>query len=51
MAKAIFSERPVSSVFLVGEAFEEKWYEQSLRVLCASGRRVFAGDNLFAKGA
>lgn len=51
MAKAIFSERPVSSVFLVGEAFEEKWYEQSLRVLCASGRRVFAGNNLFAKGA
>lgn len=38
-------------MFLVGEAFEEKWNEQSLRVLCASGRRVFAGNNLFAKGA
>ena len=51
LAKEIFSERPVSSVFLVGEGFEEKWYEESLKVLCASGRRVFAGNNLFAKGA
>lgn len=51
LAREIFSERPVSSVFLVGEGFEEKWYEQSLKVLCGSGRRVFAGNNLFAKGA
>lgn len=51
MAREIFSERPVSSVFLVGEGFEDKWYEQALRVLCGSGRRVFAGNNLFAKGA
>lgn len=51
MAREIFSERPVSSVFLVGEGFEEKWYEQALRVLCGGGRRVFAGNNLFAKGA
>ncbi len=51
MAREIFAERPVSSVFLVGEGFEEQWYEQALRVLCGSGRRVFAGNNLFAKGA
>ena len=51
LAREIFSERPVSSVFLVGEGFEEKWYEKALRVLCGSGRRVFAGNNLFAKGA
>ena len=51
MAREIFSERAVSSVFLVGEGFEDQWYEQALRVLCGSGRRVFAGNNLFAKGA
>lgn len=50
-ARRIFSERPVSSVFLVGEGFDEKWYEGSLKFLCGSGRRVFAGNNLFAKGA
>ena len=51
LAREIFFERPVSSVFLVGEGFEEKWYVESLKLLCASGRRVFAGNNLFAKGA
>lgn len=51
MARKIFSERPVSSVFLIGDGFEGDWYEQSLKVLCGGGRRVFAGNNLFAKGA
>ncbi len=51
LVRSIFSERPVSSVFLVGEGFDEKWYNDSLKVLCGSGRRVFAGNNLFAKGA
>ena len=45
-----FRKRPVSSVFLVGEGFEEKWYEQALRVLCGSGRRVFAGNNSVREG-
>lgn len=51
IARDIFVGRPVSSVFLVGDGFEENWYEESLKILCGAGRRVFAGNNLFAKGA
>lgn len=50
LARKVFASRPVSAVYLVGEGFEEKWYEGSLRLLC-NGRRVFAGNNLYAKGA
>ncbi len=51
IARDIFGGRPVSSVFLVGEGFDGKWYEESLKILCSAGKRVFAGNNLFAKGA
>lgn len=50
LIREVFTNRPVSSVYLVGEGFEEKWYTESLKLLC-SGRRVFAGNNLYAKGA
>lgn len=50
LIREIFSSRPISAVYLVGEGFEEKWYEDSLKILC-NGRRVFAGNNLYAKGA
>lgn len=50
LIREIFSSRPVTAVYLVGEGFEEKWYEDSLKLLC-NGRRVFAGNNLYAKGA
>ncbi len=50
LIREVFASRPVSAVYLVGEGFEEKWYEGSLRLLC-NGRRVFAGNNLYAKGA
>lgn len=50
LIREIFSSRPISAVYLVGEGFEEKWYEDSLKLLC-NGRRVFAGNNLYAKGA
>lgn len=50
MIRKIFTGRPVSAVYLVGEGFEENWYEDSLKLLC-NGRRVFAGNNLYAKGA
>ena len=46
----MFEQRVVSAVYLLGHGFEERWYENSLKLLCA-GRRVFAGNNLFAKGA
>jgi len=50
LIRKVFLNRPVSAVFLVGDGFEEKWYEESLKILC-SGRRVFVGNNLYAKGA
>lgn len=50
LIRQMFSSRPISAVFLVGEGFEEKWYEDSLKLLC-NGRRVFAGNNLYAKGS
>ena len=46
----MFDQKIISSVYLLGNGFEERWYEKSLQLLCA-GRRVFAGNNLFAKGA
>ena len=40
----------VSTVYLVGEGFNENWMKSSLSLLCR-GRRVFAGKNLYTKGA
>jgi len=50
LIRDLFMRRPVSAVYLVGEGFEEQWYGEALKILC-SGRRVFAGNNLYAKGA
>lgn len=48
--QGVFEKKMVSSVFLVGEGFENNWYPQSLKVLC-NGRRAFLGNNLYSKGA
>ncbi len=48
--QGVFEKKLVSSVFLVGEGFENNWYPQSLRVMC-NGRRAFLGNNLYSKGA
>lgn len=48
--QGVFDKKLVSSVFLVGEGFENNWYPQSLKVLC-NGRRAFLGNNLYSKGA
>lgn len=48
--QGVFAKKLVSSVFLVGEGFENNWYPQSLKVLC-NGRRAFIGNNLYSKGA
>ncbi len=45
-----FKKHIVSSVFLTGTGFYEKWMNQSLEVIC-NKRRVFQGHNLFVKGA
>ena len=44
------SSRIISSVYLIGENFSEKWMKESLKALCRN-RRVFQGNNLFSKGA
>lgn len=48
--EGVFNKKLVSSVFLVGEGFENNWYPLSLKVLC-NGRRAFLGNNLYSKGA
>ncbi len=50
MIENVFEKRVVSSVYLTGEGFENRWYPNSLRVLC-NGRRAFLGNNLYSKGA
>ncbi len=40
----------ISSVYLVGNAFDGGWMNQSLAFMCR-GRRAFIGKNLYAKGA
>lgn len=40
----------ISSVFLTGIGFSEKWMNKSRDILC-QGRRVFAGQNIYTKGA
>ena len=48
--QGVFEKKLISSVFLVGEGFENNWYPQSLRIMC-NGRRAFLGNNLYSKGA
>ena len=48
--QSVFEKKLVSSVFLVGEGFENNWYPLSLKVMC-NGRRAFLGNNLYSKGA
>ena len=48
--ESVFEKKIVSSVFLMGEGFENNWYPKALRVLC-NGRRAFIGNNLYSKGA
>ncbi len=40
----------ISSVFLTGIGFSDKWMKKSTAVLC-QGRRVFVGQNIYTKGA
>lgn len=46
----IFSEHGISSVFLLGDDFEETWMQDHMHLL-KNGRRVFIGKNLYVKGA
>lgn len=48
--ESVFADHGISSVFLVGDDFEEAWMQKNLKLL-KIGRRVFAGKNLYVKGA
>lgn len=48
--ESIFTDHGISSVFLVGDDFEEDWLQKNLKLL-KTGRRVFMGKNLYVKGA
>ena len=48
--ESVFGDHAISSVFLVGDDFEEEWMQKNLKLL-KSGRRVFLGKNLYVKGA
>lgn len=45
-----FQNRLITSVFLIGNGFQEDWAVKSLQYICR-GRRVFKGNNLYSKGA
>lgn len=45
-----FENQMVSTVYLVGDGFEDGWLKDSLNYLCKN-RRVFIGNNLYSKGA
>lgn len=46
----IFTNHAISSVFLVGDDFEEEWMQKNKKLL-KNGRRIFVGKNLYVKGA
>ena len=40
-----------SSIQIDGEGFDQEWAQKSVKLLCYQKRKVFYGNNLFAKGA
>lgn len=50
MVQHQLKNQPVASVFVTGSGFADGWAMDALQKLC-EGRRVFYGQNLFARGA
>ena len=50
IARAKMRETYISTVYLTGPGFNDKWIEEAAKVLC-DGRRVFMGQNIYTKGA
>lgn len=50
-AGEVLGTDPYSSVFITGEGFSQEWALKSVPLLCRQQRKVFSGNNLFAKGA
>ena len=40
-----------SSIQINGDGFDQEWAQKSVKLLCYQKRKVFYGNNLFAKGA
>ena len=49
-AKKVMGTDAYSTVYLVGDGFDQSWEQESLKYLC-SRRKVFLGRNLYSKGA
>jgi len=54
--KEVSARRTISTYYLMGEGFSEagsgkSWMNLSLKQLCSMKRHVFAGQNLYARGA
>lgn len=50
LAKGILHKQLISTIYVTGAGFEGDWVDNALKELC-TGRRVFKGQNLYAKGA
>ena len=40
-----------STIYLVGNGFSQEWAKKSVALLCKAQRKVYFGNNLYAKGA
>lgn len=40
----------ISSFYLIGDAFRENWYNETLQTI-GKGKRIFQGNNMYSKGA
>lgn len=50
LAQKVLHKQIVSTLYITGSGFEGNWADNVLKELCI-GRRVFKGQNLYAKGA
>lgn len=50
IARNVLHKQLVTAIYATGKGFEGKWCRDVLKELCV-GRRVFLGQNLYAKGA
>lgn len=50
LAKKVLYKQIVSTIYVTGKGFDGTWADNVLKELCI-GRRVFKGQNLYAKGA
>jgi len=50
VAQNAIHKQIISTLYMIGNGFENGWADESMRKLCY-GRRVFKGDKLYVKGA